>query len=103
MLRIGIQRTPSQKAYEMAIGAQSFNVGFVGANRQFDWVEIFLVYDKSDKHNMIYDSYNVEKAATLIKSVGLENISESYSLTNQLKYDVNDKTHKHLLYKQFAE
>lgn len=52
---------------------------------------------------MIYDSYNVEKAATLIKSVGLENISESYSLTNQLKYDVNDKTHKHLLYKQFAE
>lgn len=52
---------------------------------------------------MIYDSYNVEKAATLIKPVGLENISESYSLTNQLKYDVNDKTHKHLLYKQFAE
>ena len=42
-----------------------------------------LAYDKSEKHLTIYDSYNVEKAATLIQSVVLENFTEAYSLTNE--------------------
>ena len=102
VLRIGIQKTPLQKTYQMAIGAQSFNIDFLGANRQFDWLEISLTYDKSDKYNTICDSYNVEKDTTFIKLLELKNISEGYSLTNQMKYDVTNKTQKHLLYKQFV-
>ena len=85
----------------MAIGAQSFNIDFLGANRHFDWLEISLTYNKSDKHDTIYDSYDVEKAASFIKSLELENLSEAYSLTNQMKYDVTNKTQKCLLYKQY--
>ena len=63
ILRMDIQKAPSQKAYEMQTGSQSFNFDFIEANRQFDWVEISLVYEKSNKHTTIYDSYDAEKAA----------------------------------------
>ena len=68
------------------------------SNRQFYWIETSLVHDKSDKHLTIYDSYNVELAAKLIKSVAFENFPEAYSQW----YDVDNNTQKHLLYNQFA-
>ena len=39
---------------------------FFGSNRQFDWLEISIVFDKSDRHKTIYDSYNVQLAAMYI-------------------------------------
>ena len=78
------------------------DIDFLGANRQFDWLEISLVYDKSDKHTTIYDSYNVEMASKKIKSVKLPNFTEIYSLTNEKKYDIDNLTQRHLLYKQFV-
>ena len=39
-------------------------------------LELSLVYDKSDKHTTIYDSYNVEQVAKEIKSVKLSNFTE---------------------------
>ena len=76
----------------------------MGSNREFDWIEISLVFDKSDKHTTIYVSHNVELAAKHIKSVKLSNlyIQPIYSLTNEKKYDTDNLTQKHLLYKQFA-
>ena len=62
-LRMGVQKTLIQKTYEISIGSDSINIDFLGSNRQFDWLEISIVYDKSDKHTTIYDSYNVELAA----------------------------------------
>ena len=56
--RIGAQKTPIQKTYEIKQGSDLLNVEFLGANRQFDWIEISIVPDKSDKHTTIYDSYN---------------------------------------------
>ena len=47
---MGAQKTPIQKAYEIQKGSDSLNVEFLGANRQFDWIEISIVPDKSDKH-----------------------------------------------------
>ena len=82
--------------------SQSFNIDFLGANRQFDWLGISLTFYKSNRHNTIYDSYNVEKAATFIKSIALENIFEACSLMNQMKFDTLNKTQKYLLYKQFV-
>ena len=63
ILRMGAQKTPIQKTYEIKKGSNSLNVEFLGSNRQFDWIEISIVPDKSDKHTTIYDSYNREMAA----------------------------------------
>ena len=46
-------------------------------------VELSLVYDKSDKHTTIYNSYDVELTAKTIKSVKLSNFTKAYSLTNE--------------------
>ena len=67
VLRMGIQKTPYQKTYELQAGSQEFTVDFKGCDRQFDWLKISLLYDKSGKHLTIYDSYNVECAARMIK------------------------------------
>ena len=58
------------------------------------------MYDKSDKHTTIYDSYNAEMASKIIKSVKLTNFTEIYSLTNAKKFDIDSLTQNHLLYKQ---
>ena len=98
---MGAQKTPIQKTYEIKKGSDSLSVEFLGANRQFDWIEISIVPNKSDKHTTIYDSYNREMAAQLIKSLRLINFSDLYSLTNEKKFNTENLTQKHLLYKQF--
>lgn len=98
ILRMGTQKTLLQKTYEINVGQDSIDVEFLGANRQFDWVELSLVVDKSNKHATIYDSYNYEIAARTIKSVRLSNFTEVYSLTKDKKYDVDNLTQQHLLH-----
>ena len=102
MIRMGAQKTPIQKTYKIKQGSDSLNVEFLGANRQFDWIEISIVPDKSDKHTTIYDSYNKEMASQLIKTLQLSNFTEIYSLTNAKRYNIDNLTQKHLLYKQFV-
>lgn len=84
-LRVGIQKIPPQKANDMSSGSQIFNIDS-------------LTFDKSDKHNTICDSYNVEKAVAFIKYIALGNILEAYSLVNQMKYETLNKAQKHMLY-----
>ena len=96
-----MHRKHQHKKHEIQKGSDSLNIEFLGANRQFDWIEISIVPDKSDKHKTIYDSYNREMAAQLIKSLKLTNFTELYSLTNEKKYDKDNLTQQHLLYKQF--
>ena len=52
ILRMGAQKTLIQKTYEISTGQDSLNIDFLGANRQFDWIEISIVYGKSGKHNI---------------------------------------------------
>ena len=80
ILRMGAQKTPIQKSYKIQKGSDSLNVGFLGANRQFDWIEISIVPDKSDKHTTTYDSYNREMSAQLIKLLKLSNFTALYSM-----------------------
>lgn len=40
ILRMGAQKTPLQKTYEISKGTDSLNVEFLGSNRQFSWLEI---------------------------------------------------------------
>ena len=101
-LRTGVQFSPYQQSFEMNIGTQTINVNFQGANRQFVWLEISLIYDKSDQHQTIYDSYSTELAATQIQSLTLENKSSTYSLTGRLVYDIDNEDDKHWLYPMFV-
>ena len=82
---MGAQKTLIQKTYKKQKGSDSLNVEFLGANRQFDWIEISIVPDKNDKHTTIYDSYNREMADQLIKSLRQSNFTEIYSLNNEKK------------------
>ena len=106
IIGMGAQKTPIQKNYEIKQGSDSLNVELLGANRQFDWLEIQLliaiVNDKSDKHSTIYNSYNRELAAQKIKALQLSNFTEIYGLTNEKKYSIDNLTQKNLLYKQFV-
>ena len=90
VLRTGIKPTPYQKTFEVNTGTQSHVVEFKGANKQFSFTEISLVHDKSEQHNSVYDSYNIELAATRIASVQLENLNNKYGEINR-KYDLTEE------------
>ena len=67
VLRMGMQKTPYQKTYELQARSQEFTVALRVCSKLFDWLEISLLYDKSDKHLTIYDSYNAKCATRMIK------------------------------------
>ena len=90
VLRTRIKPTPYQKSYELIVGTQSRVIDFTGENKQFSFFTILLVDDNSDQHRSIYDSYNVERASKNIKSITLENASNTYSTFNSVKFDTED-------------
>ena len=79
VLRTGIKPTPYQKSFELVSGTESRVVNFQAVNKQFSFLSSSLVYDKSDQHRSIYNSYNAELASTKIKSIKLEIASNTYS------------------------
>ena len=89
-LRTGIKPTPYQKSCKLVSGTESRIVNFQVENKQFSFLAISLVYDKSDQHRSIYDSYNAELASTKIKLTKLENASNIYSSFNSGKFDTSD-------------
>ena len=97
VLRTEIKPIPYLKTYEIVRGSQSHIVNFRGANKQFSFLEISLVYNKNDQHKTVYDSYDVEVAFTKIKSLKLENASSTYSAFNSVKFDLEDYYDKYLL------
>ena len=101
-LRMGVLPSPYQQTFEMNTGSQSLKVLFKGAQRQLEWIEIALVFDKSYQHQTIYHSYDVELPAKLIQSVHLENASAKYSLTGQLEYNVKNEEDMQWLHQMFS-
>ena len=89
------------KSYELVIWGKSHTAEFTAADRQFGWLEISLIDNKSNQHKTVYDSNNAEAASTTIQNVIIENTSNTYSTGNELKYDVDDVDEKHQLYKIF--
>ena len=57
IIRMGTQKIPLQKTYEINIGQDSIDIDFLGANRQFDWIELSLVYDKTNKISKAFQFY----------------------------------------------
>ena len=79
-----------------------YTVEFTAANTQLDWLEISLFFDESDKHSTICDSYNAEVASTLVQTVSIETVENTYSVTNELTYNIKSfngrKRQKNVLY-----
>ena len=98
-LRQGVLPSPYQQLFEINTGTQSCTCTFKGAQRQFDWLEISIVYDKSFQHTTIYNSYDLEIASKLIKIIKFENTSRTYSLTGKLSFDLEKDDDKNILYK----
>ena len=65
-------------------------------------VRNILVYGKSDKDSTIYKSYNLEHASTFYIKYFNKNVSNTYSVRNELKHNINDATEECILYKQFV-
>ena len=101
-LRQGVLPAPFQQEFETSTGTQNFTCMFKGAQTQIDWLDISIVYDKSYHHSTIYDGYDVELAAKLIKSIKFENASTTYSLTGKLTYDLEREDDKYQLYCMLA-
>lgn len=89
LFQMGIQKTLVQKSYELFVGMQTYTVKFTVANRQFECRETSLVYD----------SCNAEVASTSILNMSIEDITNMCSITDKLKFDVNKRTKKNMLYK----
>ena len=102
LLRTAIKYYPYQKSYELVTGSQSKTFRFTNAFKQFAFLEFSLVFDKSDQHLNIYDSYNAETAATSIKYIKLENASNTYSEFNTIKFDLTDEKDRYILYNAFV-
>ena len=100
-LRQGVLPASYQQLFEIAQGTQSFTCTLKGAQRQFDWLEISIVWDKSFQHTTIYDSYDVELASKIIQTIKFENTTTTYSLTGKLLYDFEKDDDKNILYKMF--
>ena len=101
-LRQGVLPAPFQQEFEVSTGTQNFTCTFKSAQRQLDWLEISIIYNNSYQHNTIYDSYDVELAAKLIKTIKFENTSSTYSLTGKLSYDLEKEDDKYQLYCMLA-
>ena len=101
-LRQGVLESPYQQVFQVNTGTQDFTCTFKGAQRQFDWLEISIVYDRSYQHATIYDSYDLELAAKLINTIKFENTSTTYSFTGKLSYDLTRKDDKNMLYKMLV-
>ena len=102
LLRTGIQPTLYQKSYEMVRGSQSITVTFEASARQFSFLELSLVYDSSEQHKSIYNSYSAEVPAIQIGSIKPENASDTYSEFNTIKFDLTDEHDRHILYSAFT-
>ena len=100
-LRTGIFNTPYQQSFDLNVGIQNRKINFYGTALQFEFLEISLVYDKSDQHQTIYDSYDVELAAKTIQPLTIKNASSTYSLTGIWELNIDNEDHKHQLYLMF--
>ena len=101
-LRTGVFNVPYNQSFEINVGSQIQKINFYGATAQFDFLEISIVCDKSDQHQTIYDSYDIELVAKAVQSLTIENASNTYSLTGTFELNIDNEDDKHLLYQMFV-
>ena len=75
---------------------------FTIVNKQFSFFANSLLYNKTNQHRSIYDSYNSELANTKIKSITFENAFNTNSTFNSVKFDTSNPHDKFLLHNEFV-
>ena len=101
LLRPGIRKIPLQKSYELVAGTQSKTITFNNAFKQFFFFRNFISF-RQNHHLSICNSYNSEVAATKIKTIKLQNASNTYSEFNTVKFDLEDEEDRYTLYNAFV-
>ena len=86
----------------MNVGAQSRKVNFYSFPSQFEFMETLIVYDRSEQHQTICNSYELELAARNVQLVKLENVTNTYNVTGTLEYNIDNEDDKHPLYPIFV-
>ena len=99
--RMDVINSPYQQMFEINKDTQSITVTFKGVKRQFEWMEISLVYDKSYQYQTAYDRYDVDLAAQFIQTPKLDNASSTNCVTGKLEYNVKNEDEKDWLYRMF--
>ena len=74
-LRTGVISSPYKQSFERNTGTKSLKVNFLWLNKQIEWLEVFLVFDKSDQDQTVYHSYDVELVAKYVQLLALQNAS----------------------------
>ena len=101
-LRQGVLPSLYQQLFEINTGTQTYTLTFKGAQRQFDWLEISIIYDKSSQRRTIYDSYDLELASKIIQTIKFENTSTTYSLTGKFSFNMEKEDNKNILHKMLV-
>ena len=95
VFRTGIKPTSYKKSCNLIPGTESKVTDFQVVKKQFSFLSISFVFDSSDQHRSVYDSYNVELAGTKIMTVQAENVSNTYSSFNAAKFDTSEEQDKY--------
>ena len=101
-LIMGVLPLPYQQLFEINKGTQSITVTFKGAQRQVQWLEISLIYDKSFQYLTTYDSYDLELATKLIEKIKFQNTISTYILMGIIEYNQGNYEEKKSLYQMFV-
>ena len=101
-LIMGVLLPPYQQLFEINKGTQSITVTFKGAQRQVQWLEISLIYDKSFQYLTTYDSYDLELATKLIEKIKFQNTTSTYILMGIIEYNQGNYEEKKSLYQMFV-
>ena len=101
-LIMGVLPPPYQQLFEINKGTQSITVTFKGAQRQVQWLEISLIYDKSFQYLTTYDSYDLELATKLIEKIKFQNTTSTYILMGIIEYNQGNYDEKKSLYQMFV-
>ena len=101
-LIMGVLPLPYQQLFEINKGTQSITVTFKGAQRQVQWLEISLIYDKSFQYLTTYDSYDLELATKLIEKIKFQNTTSTYILMGIIEYNQGNYEEKKSLYQMFV-
>ena len=101
-LIMGVLPLPYQQLFEINKGTQSITVTFKGAQRQVQWLEISLIYDKSFQYLTTYDSYDLELATKLIEKIKFQNTASTYILMGIIEYNQGNYEEKKSLYQMFV-
>ena len=101
-LIMGVLPPPYQQLFEINKGTQSITVTFKGAQRQVQWLEISLIYDKSFQYLTTYDSYDLELVTKLIEKIKFQNTTSTYILMGIIEYNQGNYEEKKSLYQMFV-